>query len=62
VVLFRPVLEGWSALYPDLELVPFVSGLQVATLFFLTVVPYTVATVVPIWRAATVDPDAVMRS
>jgi hypothetical protein len=60
--LLRPVLEGWSGLYPDLRLVPFVSGLQIATLFFLTVVPYTVATIVPSWRAATVDPDAVMRS
>jgi len=39
-----------------------VNAYQVATLFFLTVVPYTVATIVPSWRAATVDPDAVMRS
>jgi len=60
--LLRPVLEGWSGLYPDLQVVPFVSGLQVATLFFLTVVPYVVATTVPAWRAATVDPDEVMRS
>jgi ABC-type lipoprotein release transport system permease subunit len=60
--LLRPALEGWSGLYPDLELVPFVSGLQLATLLALTVVPYTVATVVPSWRAATVDPDAIMRS
>lgn len=61
-VLLRPVLEGWSGLYPDLQIVPFVSGLQVTTLFFLTVVPYLAATVVPSWRAATVDPDEVMRS
>lgn len=60
--LLRPVLEGWSGLYPDLELVPFVSALEIVTLFFLTVVPYTVATLVPSWRAATVDPDAVMRA
>jgi ABC-type lipoprotein release transport system permease subunit len=39
-----------------------VSAYQVSTHFFLTVVPYTVATIVPSWRAATVDPDAVMRS
>jgi ABC-type lipoprotein release transport system permease subunit len=61
-VLFRPVLEGWSGLYPDLRLVPSVSGVQIATLLALTVVPYTAATIVPSWRAATVDPDAVMRS
>ena len=42
-------------------LIPFVDGLQVATLFFFTVFPYTVATLVPIWRAAVTDPDAVMR-
>lgn len=59
--LFAPVLKGWAVLYPDFRLTPFVDELQVATLFFFTVFPYTLATVVPIWRAATVDPDQVMR-
>ncbi len=59
--LFEPVLKGWSVLYPRFRLVPFIDFPQVAALFFLTVVPYTVATVIPSWRAATVDPDAVMR-
>jgi ABC-type lipoprotein release transport system permease subunit len=59
--LFEPVLKGWSVLYPQFRLVPFIDFQQVAALFFLTVVPYTVATVIPSWRAATVDPDAVMR-
>jgi ABC-type lipoprotein release transport system permease subunit len=59
--LFEPVLKGWAVLYPDFKLTPFIDELQVATLFFFTVFPYTVATVVPIWRAATVDPDTVMR-
>lgn len=59
--LFEPVLKGWAVLYPDFRLTPFVDELQVATLFFFTVFPYTLATVVPIWRAATVDPDQVMR-
>lgn len=59
--LFAPVLKGWAVLYPEFHPVPFVDGLQVATLFFFTVFPYTVATIVPIWRAATTDPDAVMR-
>jgi ABC-type lipoprotein release transport system permease subunit len=60
-VLFEPVLKGWSVLYPRFELVPVVDGFQIATLFFFTVFPYTVATIVPIWRAAITDPDAVMR-
>ncbi len=59
--LFEPVLKGWSVLYPEFRLIPFVDGLQLATLFFFTVFPYTVATIVPIWRAAITDPDAVMR-
>ena len=59
--LFEPVLKGWAVLYPEFQLVPFVDGLQVATLFFFTVFPYTVATIIPIWRAAITDPDTVMR-
>lgn len=62
VALLGPVLRGWSTLYPDFRLVPHVDAYQVATLFFLTVVPYTVATVVPCWRASTIDPDSVMRT
>jgi cell division protein FtsX len=60
--LLSPVLKGWSVLYPQFRLVPFVDFYQIATLFFLCVVPYTVATVVPTWRAATVDPDAAMKT
>jgi len=60
-VLFEPILKGWSVLYPQFRLTPTVSVYQVATLFFLTVLPYTVATIVPSWRSATIDPDAVMR-
>jgi len=60
--LFEPVLKGWSVLYPDIRLTPFVSAPDVAVLFFITVIPYTVATIIPSWRAATIDPDSVMRS
>ncbi len=59
--IFAPVLKGWSVLYPKFALLPAVDGLQVATLFFFTVFPYTAAILVPIWRAAITDPDAVMR-
>ncbi|MEI6703669.1 MAG: FtsX-like permease family protein [Deltaproteobacteria bacterium] len=59
--LFAPVLKGWSTLYPTFKLTPFIDFGQVATLFFLTIVPYTITTIVPSWRAATIDPDMVMR-
>lgn len=59
--LFEPVLKGWSVLYPRFTPIPFVDGLQVATLFFFTVFPYIVATIIPIWQVSITDPDAVMR-
>ncbi len=60
-VLFEPVLKGWATLYPQFRLVPFIDGLQIATLFFFTIFPYVVATIIPIWKASVTDPDAIMR-
>ena len=61
-MLFEPVLKGWAVLYPHFKVIPFIDTSQIIALFFLTVVPYTVATIIPSWRAATVDPDSVMRT
>lgn len=60
--LFAPALKGWSVLYPNFRITPFIDPYQLAILFFLTVVPYTVATIIPSWKAAIIDPDLVMRS
>ncbi|MBV5326496.1 MAG: FtsX-like permease family protein, partial [Chlorobium sp.] len=60
-LLFAPFLKGWSVLYPQFRLTPSISIYQIAVLFFLTVIPYTVVTIVPSWRSATIDPDSVMR-
>jgi ABC-type lipoprotein release transport system permease subunit len=60
-IFFEPVLKGWSVLYPHFRLVPYVDPYQLAALFFLTVVPYTAATIIPSWKIAIVDPDEVMR-
>ena len=61
-LLFGAALEGWSTLYPAFKPPISVNASEIATLFFLTVIPYTVATIVPSWQAATIDPDSVMRS
>jgi ABC-type lipoprotein release transport system permease subunit len=59
--LFEPVLKGWAILYPRFQLTPYVDGLQLATLFSFSVLPYIIATIVPVWRTSIADPDAVMR-
>jgi ABC-type lipoprotein release transport system permease subunit len=61
-MLFEPVLKGWSVLYPHFKATPFVDAQEVTAIFFLTVVPYTLATIIPSWKAATIDPDSVMRT
>ena len=61
-MLFEPVLKGWAVLYPHFKVIPFIDTSQIIALFFVTVVPYTVATIIPSWRAATVDPDSIMRT
>ncbi len=60
--LFGNALKGWSVLYPHFRLVPAIDAYQLSVLFFLSVFPYTAATIFPSWLAATVDPDAAMRS
>jgi ABC-type lipoprotein release transport system permease subunit len=60
--IFEQVLKGWSVLYPEFRLTPFISPYEVATLFFLSVVPYIVATIIPSWKASIVDPDLIMRA
>ncbi|HHK75127.1 MAG TPA: FtsX-like permease family protein [Rhizobiales bacterium] len=59
--LLEPVLKGWAVIYPRFSLPPAIDGLQIATLAFFTIIPYTAATIIPIWRAAIADPDMVMR-
>jgi len=61
-LIFEGALKGWSTLYPHFRLTPHLNLFQVALLFFLVVVPYTAATMLPSWKSAIVDPDAVMRA
>lgn len=59
--LFVPILKGWAVLYPQFQLTPAVDGASILALLALTVLPYLAATLIPGWRAAIRDPDAVMR-
>lgn len=59
--LFEHALKGWAVLYPSFKLSPEVSAYQICLIFALTVLPYTLATIIPAWRVSIADPDAAMR-
>jgi len=60
--LFAGILKGWSVLYPRFDLPPRINPGDIALLFLMSVVPYTLATVIPAWRTATLPPDDALRS
>lgn len=60
--LLAPILQGWSTLFPAIDLAPQIEPYGLAVLLLFTVAPYIVATIVPAWKAAITDPDRVMRS
>jgi ABC-type lipoprotein release transport system permease subunit len=62
VPLFEHALKGWSVLYPKFTPIPVFKAYDLAVVFAFSVVPYSFMTVVPTWKAAVTDPDAVMRS
>jgi len=59
--LLRDVFLGHQGMKPPFELL-FVFDVELLfLLFFLSVVPYVAATIIPSWRVATLDADEVMR-
>lgn len=59
--LLRPFFSGWSVLFPQFDLYPVFSFYALASLAALTIFPYLICTLVPAWKNAISDPDAVMR-
>jgi ABC-type lipoprotein release transport system permease subunit len=58
--LFRPVLVGWSVIYPTLHLVPSFVLSHFLLVFCFSVLPYLAATVIPAWRSASVSADSAL--
>ena len=60
--LFSRVLRGWSVLFPDMDLRPQLDLRTLLLLVVCAVLPYVAASLIPSWRAAITDPDAIIRS
>jgi ABC-type lipoprotein release transport system permease subunit len=59
--LLKPVMVGWSVIYPSFKLLPSVTLADLLLIFTFSVLPYLGATVIPAWRSATVPPDSAIR-
>lgn len=58
----RPALVGWSVLYPRSTLTPMVDVAQLLGVSLAILGPFVLLSVVPAWRASTIDPLESMRS
>lgn len=58
----RPALVGWSVLYPRSSLTPAVDAAQLIGVTTAVLGPFVLLSIVPAWRAATLDPIESMRS
>lgn len=58
----RPTLAGWSVLYPVSSFTPAVDFAQLLGITVAVMGPFVLISVVPAWRAATMDPLESMRS
>ncbi|HUN64909.1 MAG TPA: ABC transporter permease [Bacteroidota bacterium] len=60
--LLKPFLVGWSVVFPGFHLLSHLELSSIVLVFFLSVIPYLAATVVPSWKAAISDPAEIMHA
>lgn len=60
--ILSPVIKGWSVLFPEFRLTPYIDLYQIFVLAFLTIIPYVASTIIPSWKTAITDPENVMRN
>ena len=59
--LFKRLLAGWSVIYPPHPLPAHLDLGKVLGFMFFTVVPFIVASIIPVWRSAIIDPEEIFR-
>lgn len=58
--LFTPFLVGWSVLYPRFSLYVFIEWNSILSIFALSIFPYLLATIIPAWQGAIIEPSEIM--
>ena len=58
--LFRPMMIGWSVIFPSLKLAPSFDAANFLLIFCFSVLPYLAATIIPAWRSASVPADSAL--
>ncbi|MCX7770990.1 MAG: ABC transporter permease [Proteobacteria bacterium] len=59
--IFKPIIMGWSVLYPHFNLVPNINMWTLITIFAITVLPFILFSIVSVWRLSITEPDVAMR-
>ncbi|MDP3278780.1 MAG: ABC transporter permease [Deltaproteobacteria bacterium] len=57
----RDVMLGWTSLAPQMQLAPSGQGASTVAITLVVIGPWLVASLVPAWRAAMIDPAEVLR-
>ena len=57
----RAAIAGWSVLYPEAPLTPMVDAAQLIAIALSVLGPFAALSIVPAWRAASIDPMESMR-
>ncbi len=58
----RQIFIGWSTIYPPFKLIPRVDPKLLILIVIFSVVPYVAVTIIPSWKAASTDPDVIIRN
>ncbi len=59
--LFKRLLAGWSVIYPPHPLPVHLDFGKVLGFMFFTIVPFIVASIIPVWKSAIIDPEEIFR-
>lgn len=59
--MFKPIIMGWSIMYPQFNLTPHFDIWTFISIFCITVLPFMLFSIISVWRVSIIEPDIAMR-